>query len=289
MVQQALNRHPAIAIPPETKFFFSFLGHPIRRQRRHLDRLNTDLDVHLRLPEGGVRTDDEARAFYETMADEYVKVKGRAGVQYFGEKTPEHTAHIGRIRRLYPDSKILVLVRDGRDVALSLSKAPWMSGGLYVGLLVWLYYQRLVLRAEESGLSNLYFARYEDIVTNPHQEFRSILEFLDLPYHPAVAEGSGNTDGSIPEREFAWKANALKKINTERVGAFRTELTESQIDRMERLGGRTLETFGYSLMTGGRDRLSPRFLAGLSFRTAAFAAHLPWYTLLHEFLDPAFV
>ncbi len=27
MVQQALNRHPQVVIPPETKYFFSFYGH----------------------------------------------------------------------------------------------------------------------------------------------------------------------------------------------------------------------------------------------------------------------
>src|SRR5215831_4421176 len=43
MVQQALNRHSQIVIPPETKFFFSFYGHSLAQQARHVRRLNADL------------------------------------------------------------------------------------------------------------------------------------------------------------------------------------------------------------------------------------------------------
>ena len=43
LLQQALNRHSQIVIPPETKYFFSFLGHTRRCQHRHIDRLNADL------------------------------------------------------------------------------------------------------------------------------------------------------------------------------------------------------------------------------------------------------
>jgi hypothetical protein len=136
MVQQALNRHSAIAIPPETKYFFSFLGHGKRQQLRHLARLNKDLNIDLELPKSGVRSDVECQTFFEEMALRYVKGIKKEGVHWFGEKTPEHTGHLARIRRLFPDSKIIILYRDGRDVALSLSKTPWMYGGLYVSFIV---------------------------------------------------------------------------------------------------------------------------------------------------------
>src|SRR5262249_46641193 len=125
MLQQALNRHSQIAIPPETKLFFSFFGHSYRSQRKQLDRLNSDLGVRLRLPERGIRSDDEARAFYGHMAEQYVEKLNKPGVTRFGEKTPEHTSRLDQIRHLLPGSKIIIIYRDGRDVALSLTKTPW--------------------------------------------------------------------------------------------------------------------------------------------------------------------
>jgi hypothetical protein len=284
MVQQALNRHSAIAIPPETKYFFSFLGHGKRHQLKHIERINKDLNIDLKLPEGGVRSDETGWAFFEEMANQYVNRLNKRGVCCFGEKTPEHTGHLSRIRQLFPDAKIIVLARDGRDVALSLSKTPWMCCGLYVGFVVWLYYQRLLMQARQSGFPNLHFVRYEDIVANPEKEFASILNFLELPYEPLVAEGSGNCEG-IPPRELLWKANALNKISTDRVGSFRTELSRAQIAILERLGQRTLSTFGYQLLTDGKNRLSPGFLFGLTCGMATFIAQLPWYSLLNEIGD----
>lgn len=288
MVQQALNRHSSIAIPPETKFFFSFFGHSKHHQRRHLDRLNSDLNIQLELPEAGIRSDDAGRAFYEEMANQYVEKLNKKGVAWFGEKTPEHTGHMGRIRQLFPDSKILILYRDGRDVALSLSKTPWMPGGLNVGFLVWLYYQRLVMQARNSCIPNIYLARYEDIVANPEREFASILNFLDLPYERQVALGYGNSEG-IPEREYLWKANALQRINSSRVGSFQSELSQTQIAILERLGQHTLSSFGYPLLTDGKNPLSVRFFLSLSCRIASFLAHLPLSSLIQEFSDQMFL
>src|SRR6266849_10759817 len=68
MVQQALNRHSQIALPPETKFFFSFLGHSRACQARHVRRLNEDLQINLPEPARRVATPAEGRAFYEAMA-----------------------------------------------------------------------------------------------------------------------------------------------------------------------------------------------------------------------------
>src|SRR5580704_870924 len=72
MVQQALNRHSGIAIPPETKYFFSFLGHARPCQLRHIERLNEDLNISLPAPEAPVRSIADGRDFYELMAQQYV-------------------------------------------------------------------------------------------------------------------------------------------------------------------------------------------------------------------------
>jgi hypothetical protein len=287
MVQQALNRHSRIAIPPETKFFFSFFGHSQRCQARHLERLNADLDIDLPTSPGPIRSLPEGRAFYDEMARQYVERLGKKGVVAFGEKTPEHTGHLPRIRQMFPAAKIVVLYRDGRDVALSLTKVPWMSRDLYVNFLVWLYYHRIVRRAQQSGCPNSYFARYENIVADPEKELGGILRFLGLPYERAVARGYGNSEG-IPQREYAWKARALKRITTDRVGLFEQELAAEQIEILERLGSRALPSLGYPLRTDGKRSLSIGFLLGLTFKVAGLVYRLPWHSLVNEVFGSSF-
>jgi hypothetical protein len=288
MVQQALNRHSAIVIPPETKYFFSFYGHSRACQVRHVERLNNDLGIRLPAPEARINSPSEGRAFYDLMASQYVERLGKKDAAYFGEKTPEHTGHLPRIRELFPSSKIVVLYRDGRDVALSLTKVPWMSSNLYVNFLVWLYYQRIVRSARDAGMPNLYFARYEDIVANPKKELGGILNFLGLPYEPAVAEGHGNREG-VPERELAWKDRALEKITTTRMGQFQQELAGEQIELLERLGRHALPALGYPLLTGGHRRFPLTLCLKVAFHLSRLVYRLPWHSVVNELLGRSFL
>ena len=281
MVQQALNRHSRIVIPPETKFFFSFFGHPRRRQARHIQRINADLGIQLATPTRKVCSVAEGRACYEALARQYLARQPKRDVACFGEKTPEHTGLLPRIRELFPSARVLVLYRDGRDVASSLTRVPWLSPNLYVNFLVWLYYSRIVREEMKSASPHVYFARYEAIVADPERELRSILAFLDVPYESAVAEGHGNREG-IPEREVAWKGRALQPITTERAGAFRRELTDDQIEILERLGRTALPSLGYPLLTGGKRSLSPALLLSLACHLSHLVSRLPWNSMVKD-------
>jgi hypothetical protein len=281
MVQQALNRHSQVVIPPETKFFFSFCGHPLRQQLRHLRRLDQDLGIRLPRPAARVRSAGEARALYEEMARQYVGRLGKRGAAYFGEKTPEHTGHVAAARVLFPGAKVIVLGRDGRDVALSLTRVPWMSADLCVNFLVWLYYDRLCREFRAGGCPDFYFARYEDLVADPRREFAGLLRFLGLPDEPAVAEGWGNSEG-VPARELAWKRRALEPITAARVGLFRGRLSATQVGVLERLGAQALLAHGYDLVTDGKRPLPAGVLLSAAWHLSRLAWRLPWRLLVNE-------
>jgi len=215
------------------------------------------------------------------MARQYLDRLGKTDATYFGEKTPEHSGQLPRIRQLFPEAKILVLYRDGRDVASSLRRMPWMSSDLYVNFMVWLYYCTVLRRQTAEPSPNVYSARYEDIVNDPEHEFGGILNFLGLPNQPGVARGFGNREG-IPEREYGWKERALQKITRERVGVFREDLSRAELETLERLGRHMLTTHGYSLLTTADRPLSTRFLLKLSFNLSRFVSRLPWDLVARE-------
>ena len=50
MLQQALNRHSRIAIPPETTFFIEVCGRSVYAQQRHVRLLNNELEIDLPVP-----------------------------------------------------------------------------------------------------------------------------------------------------------------------------------------------------------------------------------------------
>jgi hypothetical protein len=57
-----------------------------------------------------------------------------AGKRRWVEKTLKHILHIGRILKWCPDAKIVLLMRDGRDVAYSIKKR---TGSLEEGIRRW--------------------------------------------------------------------------------------------------------------------------------------------------------
>jgi len=249
LLQQALNRHSRVLIPAET----AFLNLPVlagKLQREHLKRINDDLGIGLNPPGCVLPRKRGLREFHARMAWLYVKKENKPRVTHFGEKSIVHLARLPRLRRLFPEAKVLLIFRDGRDVALSLTRVPWASTDLDINFALWLYCYRLQRRAEDLLGRRLLCIRYEDLVTEPEVEFRRILAFLGLPFEPEVICGQGNVLG-IPPWEYSWKFRAGERITTERIGLWRDGIPAEKAALLERWGARALQHLGYALVTGG--------------------------------------
>jgi hypothetical protein len=275
LLQQALNRHSQVAIPPETAFF-TLLGLARRHQYAHLQRLSEDLGIILPSGSWRLQTVSEARVFYEETARRYVHQIGKPGITHFGEKTPEHLSRLSRIRAVFPGSKVICIFRDGRDVSLSLQSLPWTSRNLYVNFALWLHCCRLQKWARRSCHLPLHFVRYENLVANPEKELRTILAFLDLPFEAQVMTTGGNTD-VIPAWEYGWKGRATQPISTDRIGLWRRQLPPDQVGVLERWGGEVLREWGYPLATDGRHPLPWFFNTRVGVRSLLWLARRPLY------------
>ena len=163
-----------------------------------------------------------------------------------------------RIRALFPEAKILIAYRDGRDVALGLRNLPFTSQDLYVNFALWLHCCRLQRNAVRRHGPAIQMVRHEDLVAEPERVLRRVVEFLDLPYEHSIADGAGPAIG-IPDWERAWKGKAAEPISAAGVGSWRRRLSADEIAVMESWGRRELQELGYDLATDGQRRLSPLF------------------------------
>lgn len=73
---------------------------------------------------------DEAEEDYRNLARlsvDYFLAKevNRTGKRIVGDKSPQHTECLDEIHDIYPDAKIIHIVRDGRDVAVSAMNHWW--------------------------------------------------------------------------------------------------------------------------------------------------------------------
>lgn len=215
VLQAALNRHPDICVPPETKLFVHFHRLPHLFRRRCVARLERDLRISLSdLPGGGADL-----STVELLHHSFARFRDRIdrrGVRLIGEKTPEHTAHLPEILQQFPAAKVVAIVRNGYHVAESLARMPWLNCDLRSGGAIWEFYMQHITEFAASHPESLCVVRFEDLVEMPTPTIASIFEFLGVdPDHAAEClEPNSQFDQDLfPAHEGAWKNNAIGRVS----------------------------------------------------------------------------
>ncbi|MCF8075846.1 MAG: sulfotransferase, partial [Desulfotignum sp.] len=227
-----LDRHPQIAIPPETQFFTEFL--PWARQQTDLETREKKIHAalaHPRLQDTGLEYDtvfsifkvhdNTFKGLFRSLLEAYAKYKN---AERPGEKSPKHLVHVPDILRYFPQAKIICLVRDGRDVVLSLLMVAWAEPGNPRRFGLFCSEWNASARMAQTYLKTLpasrfYLVKYEDILRRPEKTLHEICEFIGEPYLPEMLR-PGNNAGAIPEWEMGWKENAANELDLKRVQAW---------------------------------------------------------------------
>lgn len=98
------------------------------------------------------------------------------------EKTPRHIRNIDQLLKIHPRARIIVMLRDGRDVATSIFKR---TGDLSAGIDRWISDNR----AAEQFLDHprVQRFRYEDIVADFRSALSNILSFTGEEYESQLS------------------------------------------------------------------------------------------------------
>ena len=111
-------------------------------------------------------------------------------VRYFADSTPVNTMQAHFIYQIFPDALFINMIRDGRDVAYSVSKESWGPSDPFKGL-KWWGNRVLVSHQSLSQLPNkqhLEIRLEELIVSDRETQYLKILNFLGISDHPSVRE-----------------------------------------------------------------------------------------------------
>jgi hypothetical protein len=199
-LQAMLGIHPAVAaLPGETHLFFGAFDQLDARVQHGI--VSSAATGTFFMPEEvflEATRDFLDRAFAAT-ADRL-----QPGALRIVERSPRHAEKVDLIRRVYPDSYVIHLVRDGRDVARSIAAQQWGPGSLAEAARAWAAAVQAARTAGE-GMPRYREVRYEDLLADPGGRVRSLVEWLGLSAddefaHRVAVEAAvpTNTDPSQP-------------------------------------------------------------------------------------------
>ncbi len=265
LLHRIVDAHPLVAITPEMHWVSSRLqAYDPRGERLVTREVIAKLAEHKRFSHFELdRADFEDllgpdepvpyREFLGRLFELYGRVREKPIV---GNKTPAYVRHLPELHGLWPEARFVHIVRDGRDVCLSVLN--WKKADRTAGRFsTWeedpvsttaLWWERKVRSGHEAGAAlgpGLYHEmRYEDLIRDPEGECRALCGFLDLPYDAAMArfsEGKTRTDLPDPRKmpKKAWLPVTSGLRN------WRTEMEVEDAERFEAVSGDLLDEMGY--------------------------------------------
>jgi hypothetical protein len=178
------------------------------------------------------------RALLDARAD-----ARRNGRRMLLEKTPKHVRVTGRIRRLLPEARLIVLVRNPLDTCLSLRGR---GGTLTEAIDRWCVDNAAALRLADDPRARI--VHYEDVTAEPEPAFRAMADFLGLPWDPAVL-GTETAYGAVAQRtaNMRLRAEQIARPIIANSGKWREGLTPAEIAEVRARTAELYARFGRSL------------------------------------------
>jgi hypothetical protein len=201
-----------------------------------------------------------ARWFIHTYCDRRFPASTIRGMKTQGDW---YARRIGVLRSLFPEAKVVMLLRDGRAVFASCKQARYSGSGRRFETNPWreaFAWQRVFASfARHRDENHALLVRYEDLVLEPRAALRAILLFL------GASADDDRIDAMLrPGSRFHYDpASAHLHPNVglgplrSRIDSWRQELAPGEIQAFELAAGPALTASGYALLyaQGTRHRL----------------------------------
>src|SRR5712671_50710 len=207
---------------------------------------------------------DFLRILMETIAR-------KQGVQRWAECTPLHLLYLPLIKKLLPDALIVHIIRDGRDVAVSLDRIGWIKPFSWDRkrklLAPAIFWKWIVSKGRRYGSrmgADYLEVHYEDVVEKPQEMLARIGDFIehDLDYDRVQK----NAQGSMVDPNSSFRGDGQEK-HSNPVGRWKAVLSAEEVAQIESLIGNELRDTEYPLVTPGDQKHSsfPVSLMGLLY------------------------
>lgn len=262
LLKRMVRKHPEIAVTRETHWIPGYFKHHTGLTEDGYATKNLVLALleYKRFPDLGLNPEDVSRLvsgdeqihyrdFVTLVFDLYGKRKHKRLV---ADKTPSYVREIAVLHELWPKARFIHLIRDGRDVCLSMRNwrmvhrtagqhSTWTEDPVSTAALWWEWQIRLGREAGAELPAGLYYEmRYEDMVADPEGQLRAMCEFLGVSFADRMLryhEGHTSNEAGLSANE-AWLPP------TQGLRDWRTQMSHDDLERFETSAGELLNELG---------------------------------------------
>ena len=274
LLRLMLDAHPGVAIPSETHFTPELIS-AREKHGANPEQMLELLTSHRRWGDFTIEPEELAarwaalndtgeltgpaavRAFFALYADK----QGNPGARW-GDKTPGYIKNMREIQTYLPEARFIHLIRDGRDVALSVLKQDWGPQTVEAAAEKW---RSRVLRgrAQQPYLGFYMEVKFEDLVLDTEGQLRRICEFIELDfddrmlgYHETAEQRLQEKARALPrahgeaqsaEKRLMSHAKTFEPPNPDLIGTWKERMPEADRAAYEALAGDLLADLGYEL------------------------------------------
>ncbi|RKQ95585.1 sulfotransferase family protein [Maricaulis maris] len=191
--------------------------------------------------------------FARTIDSLLAPLHARTGARV-AEKTPANILHFSRLRQIFPDSPLIGIVRDGRDVVASLLSMDWTDGSTGQPMAITrdaeaaarLWCASIDAGRRMHGDPNYFELRYEALVSDPAGTISPLFDALgeDDAAKARALDHAREFDAAAGTAESS-AGRVAGPVDRRAIGRWQQDLDTAQRDTVMRIAGQHLADLGY--------------------------------------------
>lgn len=182
------------------------------------------------------------------------------------DHTPANVSKCDMLLDVFPEAKIIHIVRDGRAVAASHKRVKW--GKHYMPDMASHWFERVSLGLASEALypDSVMRVSYEELILDTQNALKKVCSFIDIDYSDDMKKGDGFILPKYTKNQHQLVGTPPNPI---RVDSWREELSSREIEIFEYGAGVLLRMLGYKPLYNNPKRV--KRVEKLSYRVKKLA------------------
>jgi hypothetical protein len=277
MLRLMVNEHPALHVPRESWFIMNLMDELPLQSSLSEDQVRLAFDIvtaHWRWKDWEIEENhlwDRFARLHEPLLSDLIDAvftlsseRSGEGKCRWGDKTPEYIRHIDRLHTVFPEAQFIHIIRDGRDVCLSLTRYEYRHGILSENAKYWAEWVAAGIESGRRLPKSLYLeVAYEDVVINTEQTLKEVCQFLGVPYSPRMPEFYKNAEKNVSMWQMGHHYKTLRAPSSDEVHKWKREMGTLDLIVFEAVAGRTMDKVNQTRKFRGMYRIIPMVFTAL--------------------------